>query len=225
MRIAYVEDNPTNLALVERVANIGHHSVVPYSEGEIAAQELLREKFDLILMDVELAGEMGGLAVVRKLREGGLQTPIIAVTAYAMMGDREKCIEAGCNDYLPKPLPINDLLAMLAKYDAALREPAVAQPVQAAASSTPIPSVPSTPLTSQGAAPVQTEIAPAQPPTSTTNVEDKKTPETRAAEPAQPADSAAPAANVQPSAVKTEEPAQPVANPGTNASPGRDHTE
>src|SRR5262245_46582850 len=119
MRIAYVEDNATNLALVERVASMGRHVVVPYSEGEVAAQELLREKFDLILMDVELAGEMGGLQVVRRLRESGLKTPIIAVTAYAMMGDREKCIEAGCNDYLPKPLPINELIMMLAKYDPA----------------------------------------------------------------------------------------------------------
>src|SRR4051794_8662870 len=105
MRIAYVEDNPTNLALVERVASMNQHRIVSYSEGEVALQELGHEKFDLILMDVELAGELSGLQVVKRLREGGLTTPIIAVTAYAMMGDRDRCIEAGCNDYLPKPLP------------------------------------------------------------------------------------------------------------------------
>ncbi len=128
MRIAYVEDNPTNLALVERVAKMSRHIIVAYSEGEIAASELLHEKFDLILMDVELAGELGGLQVVRRLRESGLQTPIIAVTAYVMMGDREKCLEAGCNDYLPKPLPITDLIAMLAKYDSVSPHPAEQPP-------------------------------------------------------------------------------------------------
>ena len=101
MRIAYVEDNPTNLALVERICGMNHHTVVSYSEGEVAIQQLVREKFDLILMDVELAGEIGGLQVVRHLRRVGLKTPIVAVTAYAMMGDRERCLEAGCDEYLP----------------------------------------------------------------------------------------------------------------------------
>ncbi len=122
MRIAYVEDNVTNLALIERVARMSQHTVVPYTEGEIALEELAREKFDLILMDVELAGEISGLEVVRKLRQRGLHTPIVAVTAYAMMGDRQKCIDAGCNDYLPKPLPINDVVAVLARYAAQLKE-------------------------------------------------------------------------------------------------------
>jgi CheY-like chemotaxis protein len=117
MRIAYVEDNPTNLALVERVASMNQHIVVSYTEGEIALLELKREKFDLILMDVELAGDMGGLEVVRNLRAYGLQTPIIAVTAYAMIGDRDKCIDAGCNDYLPKPMPIPQLIAVLDRYN------------------------------------------------------------------------------------------------------------
>jgi CheY-like chemotaxis protein len=121
MRIAYVEDNATNLMLVQRVANMNAHEVVNYTEGEVALKELSHEKFDLILMDVELAGEMSGLQVTRSLRARGLTTPIIAVTAYAMMGDREKCLEAGCNDYLPKPLPIAEFLMMLSKYDAQIQ--------------------------------------------------------------------------------------------------------
>jgi CheY-like chemotaxis protein len=126
MRIAYVEDNITNLNLVQRVAMMNAHTIVNYTEGEEALRELSYQKFDLILMDVELAGEMNGLMVTSTLRARGLTTPIIAVTAYAMMGDREKCLEAGCNDYLPKPLPIHEFLVMLAKYDAQLAEP---QPV------------------------------------------------------------------------------------------------
>jgi CheY-like chemotaxis protein len=118
MRIAYVEDNPTNQALVERVARMTHHRIIPFSEGEIALEALQQEQFDLILMDVELAGKVNGLDVVRMLRGQGVSTPIIAVTAYAMMGDRERCLAAGCNDYLPKPIPIKDLLAMLERYEA-----------------------------------------------------------------------------------------------------------
>jgi CheY-like chemotaxis protein len=198
MRIAYVEDNPTNLALVERVASLNRHTIVPYSEGEIAAQELLREKFDLILMDVELAGEMGGLQVVRRLREGGLKTPIVAVTAYAMMGDREKCIEAGCTDYLPKPLPINDLLILLAKYDALSRADAqpVATPAASTEQSTPQDSAKATVPTIEAARTVQAiaESGSAVPASQT---------------PVQPAD-------VQPTAT---EPPRPVVSPVSGSTP------
>ena len=57
------------------------------------------------MMDIELAGKVNGLDVVRSLRSAGLKTPIIAVTAYAMLGDRDRCLEAGCDAYLPKPDP------------------------------------------------------------------------------------------------------------------------
>ncbi len=124
MRIAYVEDNLANLALVERIANTGHHAVVSYAEGEVALAELAREQFDLILMDVELAGEISGLQVVQHLRRSGIKTPIIAVTAYAMIGDREKCLNAGCDGYLPKPLPIGELLALFTRYEQEVRSAA-----------------------------------------------------------------------------------------------------
>src|SRR5215813_353779 len=122
MRIAYVEDNPTNLALVERVVSMGQHKITSYTEGEIAVQALTREKFELILMDIELAGDISGLQVVRNLRSFGLKTPIVAVTAYAMLGDRDKCLEAGCDDYLPKPIPVLDLVQLLARYDTLVTE-------------------------------------------------------------------------------------------------------
>ncbi|HLY24718.1 MAG TPA: response regulator [Aggregatilineales bacterium] len=142
MRIAYVEDNPTNLALVERVASMNKHVIVSYTEGEIAQKELMREKFDLILMDVELAGEIGGLQVVRSLRAQGLTTPIIAVTAYAMLGDRDRCIEAGCDDYLPKPLPIPQLLATLNRYDELVKNPVPAGAAVGAAAAAGVTSAP-----------------------------------------------------------------------------------
>jgi CheY-like chemotaxis protein len=161
MRIAYVEDNPTNLQLVKRVASMNSHEVTNYQEGEVALQALSHEKFDLILMDVELAGEMNGLQVTRALRARGLTTPIIAVTAYAMMGDREKCLEAGCNDYLPKPIPIAELLVMLARYDALIQERERAAEVPAGtreASPTPVTAPPSPP-----AAPAIPQVSIVQP--------------------------------------------------------------
>jgi CheY-like chemotaxis protein len=191
MRIAYVEDNPTNLALVERVCGMNRHTVVAYSEGEIALQQLVREKFDLILMDVELAGEISGLQVVRHLRRVGLKTPIVAVTAYAMMGDRERCLEAGCNDYLPKPLPINDLLVMLAKYDAIT-----------AAGAKPAPVVEAAPLV----APAQEQRAPA----AAGKVEQPVTP-APSVPPVPPAPAAAPVPMpAQPVTASVETPAKPV---------------
>jgi CheY-like chemotaxis protein len=122
MRIAYVEDNAINLALVQRIATMSGHVITSYTEGETALVALSQQTFDLIMMDVELAGELNGLQVVRALRARGLTTPIVAVTAYAMMGDREKCLEAGCNDYLPKPLPIAEFLTLLAHYDNLIKE-------------------------------------------------------------------------------------------------------
>lgn len=159
MRIAYVEDNVTNLALVERVARMNQHTIVSFSEGEVAIQELVRQKFDLILMDIELAGEMGGLQVVQHLRGQGITTPIVAVTAYAMMGDRERFLEAGCNDYLPKPLPIAEFLVLLAKYDMAKRE------TQSAAQVAPQPAPqPSAPAVETPASPIATTTTPANAP-------------------------------------------------------------
>lgn len=216
MRIAYVEDNPTNLALVERVAGMNRHAVVSYAEGEIAAEELLQERFDLILMDVELAGEMSGLQVVRNLRQAGLTTPIIAVTAYAMLGDRERCLEAGCNGYLPKPLPIAELLVLLAKYDAETK----AQPESAAVAApvnTPEPAV-------VPAAPPSPAVA-ATPPTPTPPVSPAlpAAPPVDATPSAMPVSPAPAVAQVKPEPAKTPEPtADAPAGPAIPAAPGAD---
>lgn len=117
MRILYVEDNPANLFLVQRVARMGNHEVMNYTSGEAALENFERDHPDLVLMDVQLAGNMTGLDAVRKLRGSGYQTPIIAVTAYAMIGDRERCLDAGCDDYLAKPLPVPKLVEIIKKYD------------------------------------------------------------------------------------------------------------
>ncbi len=116
MRILYVEDNPANLFLVQRVARMGNHQVINYTEGQSALDNFVRDKPDLILMDVQLPGKLTGLDVVKALREAGHKTPIIAVTAYAMIGDRERCLQVGCNGYIAKPLPVGELVEVIKQY-------------------------------------------------------------------------------------------------------------
>lgn len=138
MKILYVEDNPVNLSLIQRIAQMNKHELTSYDEAEVALKALAEGlQVDLILLDIQLAGEMDGIGFAKEARKRGLTQPIIAITAYAMMGDKERIMEAGCNDYLPKPLPIAEFLTLLAKYDPALRSPAEATPATAPVAETP----------------------------------------------------------------------------------------
>jgi len=117
MKILYVEDNLANLLLVQRLARIGNHDIISHADGESTLANFEQEKPDLVLMDIQLGGALNGLDVVKKLRENGHKTPIIALTAYAMVGDKERCLEAGCDAYLPKPLPVEQLVELFKKFD------------------------------------------------------------------------------------------------------------
>jgi CheY-like chemotaxis protein len=133
MKIMYVEDNPANLSLLQRIARMGGHEIVSYTDGESALTHYDVDKPDLILMDVQLSGGMTGLDVVKMLRAKGYRTPIVAVTAYAMTGDRERCLEAGCDTYIAKPLPVAELVELVQRYEARLKSPPVIQPLPSAA--------------------------------------------------------------------------------------------
>lgn len=122
MKIMYVEDNPANISLLQRIARMGGHEVVNYTDGEKCLSNFAKDAPDLVLMDLQLEGRIGGLDVVKQLRERGFKTPIVAVTAYAMVGDRERCIEAGCNSYLSKPLPVAELVELVKDYEAKVAE-------------------------------------------------------------------------------------------------------
>ncbi|GAB5490818.1 MAG: hypothetical protein Phog2KO_10330 [Phototrophicaceae bacterium] len=116
MKILYVEDNPANVFLVKRVARMGQHEIINYIDGNQALQKFDEVNPDLVLMDIQLAGDKTGLDVVKELRARGVETAIIAVTAYAMVGDKERCLKAGCTDYLAKPLPIPRLVEIFQHY-------------------------------------------------------------------------------------------------------------
>lgn len=103
-KIAVVEDNPDNRLLVQVILE-PLYEVVEYETGFAALAGLPREKPDLVLLDISLPG-MDGSEVLRRLRaDAQLQSlPVIALTAHAMSGDREKYLEAGFNDYVTKPI-------------------------------------------------------------------------------------------------------------------------
>lgn len=103
-KIAVVEDNPDNRLLV-RVILESLYEVVEYETGFAALEGLPKEKPDVILLDISLP-EMDGTEVLRRIRaDAQLRAlPVIALTAHAMSGDREKYLEAGFNDYVTKPI-------------------------------------------------------------------------------------------------------------------------
>jgi two-component system, sensor histidine kinase and response regulator len=98
------------------------HSLVPAADGREALASTRTNSFDLILMDVQMP-EMDGFEATRLIRTEeppGRHTPIVAMTAHAMIGDRERCLAAGMDDYLSKPLDKTALLAIIEKVSAAV---------------------------------------------------------------------------------------------------------
>jgi CheY-like chemotaxis protein len=117
-RILLAEDNPVNQQLAVRLLQKMGHTVVLSVNGREALRALEKEAFDLILMDVQMP-EMDGFAATAAIREQEMTTsrhiPIIAMTARAMKGDREKCLEAGMDDYVSKPIHRKELNEVIAR--------------------------------------------------------------------------------------------------------------
>ena len=103
--ILVVEDNAVNRRLVEFLLRSKGYQVREASTAQEAFKILKTERPDLIVMDVQLPG-MDGLEATRKLKENALtrDIPVVAVTSYAMTGDREKALAAGCAGYITKPI-------------------------------------------------------------------------------------------------------------------------
>jgi two-component system, sensor histidine kinase and response regulator len=137
-QILVVEDNPTNQKLALAILAKEKYQAVVAESGQEALR-IYRERgetFDLILMDVQMPG-MDGLETTGALREiegGRRRIPIIAVTARAMQGDRERCLAAGMDDYLAKPIHPAELLALLKRYLPQPGESLTAVPVRTTAS-------------------------------------------------------------------------------------------
>ena len=110
-----VEDAPTNQRLMMRILNQMGYQVDAVSNGQQALDQLATQPYDLVLMDCQMP-VLDGYEATRRLRQredGRRHTVVIGVTASAMVGDREKCLAVGMDDYLSKPIRLEPLRTLL----------------------------------------------------------------------------------------------------------------
>lgn len=115
-RILIVEDNPQNMRLIKMTLGAKDYTLLEATDGAQALDVAVRGQPDLIIMDIQLP-KVSGLEVTRRLRgiPSFSHVPIIAITAYAMKGDKEKAIDAGCDAYLSKPISTRELPQVIAQ--------------------------------------------------------------------------------------------------------------
>jgi CheY-like chemotaxis protein len=117
-RVLVVEDNDMNMQLVEYLLEEGGYQIVKAASGE-EALSIARggDTVDLILMDIHLPG-IDGLSVVREMKADARTStiPILALTAHAMRGDKDRFLEAGCDGYISKPIDVKTFLSSIRQY-------------------------------------------------------------------------------------------------------------
>lgn len=151
-RVLLAEDSPDSQRVIRYYLEKAGLQVETAVNGRIAVDMANAAAFDLILMDMQMP-EMDGYEAAATLREMGCQSPIIALTAHAMRGDREKCIEAGCDDYLTKPVEPAKLVAAIVRFLPGSQAMLSVSDAKADAGTTPRPSASSHPTMTQTAAP------------------------------------------------------------------------
>jgi two-component system, sensor histidine kinase and response regulator len=118
LQILLAEDNPVNQMTATTMFEKLGHAVVVANDGRQALAKLNEQKFDIVFMDVQMP-EMDGVTATGEIRKSenltGRHIPIVAMTAHAMKGDKEKCLEAGMDDYVSKPIRRKDLADVIAR--------------------------------------------------------------------------------------------------------------
>lgn len=116
-RVLVVEDNLDNMTFIVDVLTSLDYEVLQAKDGISGVQQAESEHPDLILMDLSLP-KMDGWTAARTIKEQEVLSdiPIIALTAHAMLGDRERALEAGCDDYITKPINLQELAVKLDQY-------------------------------------------------------------------------------------------------------------
>lgn len=122
--VLLIEDNEQNRYLLTFLLERHGDRVTAVADGREGIEQARRQQPDLILLDIQLPS-MDGYAVARALREIDAlrQVPIVAVTSYAMLGDREKALEAGCDGYVEKPINPDTFVAEIARFQPAASGP------------------------------------------------------------------------------------------------------
>jgi CheY-like chemotaxis protein len=113
-KVLVVEDNEKNMYLISFILEKMGHRVLQADSGEKGIELASREQPDLILMDIQLPG-IDGLEATKRIRQSG-DVPIIAITSFAMTGDRERLLAAGCNGYIEKPINPETIMGEIAAY-------------------------------------------------------------------------------------------------------------
>ena len=119
LRLLLAEDNIINQKLMRRLLEKAGHAVTLARTGRAALDALAQSTFDMVLMDVQMP-EMDGFEATAAIRAGeqgtGAHTPLIAITAHAMRGDRERCLAAGFDGYVSKPVQFKELFDTIDRF-------------------------------------------------------------------------------------------------------------
>ena len=115
--ILVVEDNELNMKLVKGLIKIGNYDMLEAVDAESGIQLVREQRPDLVLMDIQLPG-MDGLSATKIIKKDPSlrDIPIVALTSYAMQGDKEKALEAGCTGYIAKPIDTRKFLETVSQY-------------------------------------------------------------------------------------------------------------
>ena len=115
--ILVVEDNELNMKLVRGLIKIGKYCMLEATDAESGIEQIREQCPDLVLMDIQLPG-MDGLSATKIIKQDPAlkDIPVVALTSYAMQGDEEKALEAGCRGYIAKPIDTRKFLETVAQY-------------------------------------------------------------------------------------------------------------
>lgn len=116
-RILVIEDNETNMYLIDFILRKSEYEVIEARTGEEGVELAIKDKPDLVIMDIQLPG-IDGLEATKRIRKTEVdgKIPIIALTSYAMTGDKEKALKAGCTGYIEKPINPETFIGEIEKF-------------------------------------------------------------------------------------------------------------
>jgi len=113
MNIIYVEDDPTNILLLERVTNATGDALITFNDAESVLESNYLWEADLFLVDIHLPGSLNGLDLTDILRQNGVSVPVVMITAYDLPDYVARCRQIGGDMYLVKPVSVSELVELL----------------------------------------------------------------------------------------------------------------